>query len=265
MNQVFSNSAKNQQSTFNNCSHEQLIQLGWPDDFDFEIDELCQTLFLPFIEEQLDILREYDKKRNPLSDYMFYQHAYDAAKAVRDTALELGLGQRVANNMYYATLIHDLGKPELPPEIWDIDGTPNAEQKALKRKHVDLGVKKFENTFNYINHPFKDLAIDIIKHHHEAVNGQGHYGLTGDEISRPAKLAAIVEHYDGLTHPRPHQIKRGDKFDAPSIFEKIETRYKGHFDQDIYAAFKAMKLNEFNNNTPVLDIEEETPSEELGL
>jgi len=265
MNQVFSNSVGSEQST-SEYSHEQLMGRGWPDNFDFETDEICQTVFKPFIEEQLEILKEYDGKRNLLSDYVFHKHAHDAAEAVKDTALELELGQRVANNMYYATLIHDLGKPELPPEIWDIDGTPTAEQKSLKRQHVDLGVQKFEETFKDIDHPFKDLALDIMKYHHEAVNGQGHYGLTGDEISRPAKLAAIVEHYDGLTHPRPHQIKRGDKFDPPSLFEKIETRYCGHFDEDIYIAFKAIKLNEFNKHqTLILDTEEETPSDKLGL
>ncbi len=223
-------------------SSDELLAQGWPDDFDFETDHTCQTIFKPFIEQQMDVLEDYDQKRDLKSTYVFHQHAYDAANDVKDTALALGLGSRVANNMYYATLIHDLGKSELPPEIWDIDGTPTDEQKAMKRQHVDIGVAHFEDEFKNIEHPFKDLALDIMKHHHEAMNGHGHYGLTGDQISNPARLASLVEHYDGLRHPRPHQLERGDKFDPESLFEKIETRYEGHFDPTIYNAYKAMKI-----------------------
>ena len=251
MNMRFSDKAANHRSDPVGYSHERLMAEGWPDDFDFDTDHVCQTVFKPFIEEQLQILDDYDQQRDLKSDYVFHQHALDAAEDVKNTCVALGLGDRVASNMYYATLIHDLGKPELSPEIWDIDGTPTAEQKSEKRSHVNLGVEKFSETFKDIDHPFKDLALDIIKHHHEAINGQGHYGLTGDQLSNPAKLASLVEHYDGLTHPRPHQIERSDKFDPPSLFEKIETRYAGHFDPTIYEAYKALKIEQYEHSLEV--------------
>ena len=35
----------------------------WPDNFDFETDDICQTLFKPFIIEELEKLRAYDEQR----------------------------------------------------------------------------------------------------------------------------------------------------------------------------------------------------------
>lgn len=226
-----------------NKSSSTALPENWPDNFDFETDPVCQKTFKPYIENFLKDLEVYDNQRDHLSAYKFHIHAQDAANDVRQSCLTLGLSDKVANNMYWATLIHDLGKIELPVEIWDLPTSPTPKQRALKRTHIDLGVQKFEKDFEHIDHPFKNLALDIINHHHEAIDGSGHHGLTGEQLSAPARLVAIIEHYDGQRHPRPHQIKRGDKFDPPSIFKRIEEKYAGHFDPVFYNAFKTLKLS----------------------
>ncbi len=260
MNHIFTEISSNDEPHQDN----DVLEQGWPDDFDFETDEICQSIFKPFIKEQLDILEEYDSKRDLKSDYIFHQHAYDAAQDVKNTCLELGLGQRVANNMYYATLIHDIGKPELPPNIWDYEQSPPKEINEQKRTHVNLGAKIFEQRFKDIDHSFKNLALDIIANHHERMDGQGENKLTAEQLSMPARLVCIVEDYDGRTHLRSHHIEAGMTNDAPSVFEYMEKKMAGAFDPDLYAAFKTMKLEQYQNSLDLnsdADIEPQEPSD----
>ncbi len=240
-------------------SDEELRAQGWPVDFDFESDDTCQTLFKPFIEEQLQILAEYDEQRILLSDYVFHIHAQDAAEDVYETCVELGLGSVVARNMAYATLIHDIGKPELPAEIWDYEESPPPEVKKQKREHVSIGADLMEQRFSDVEHPFKALALDIIRNHHERLDGLGENGLSAAEISKPARLAAIVEDYDGRTHLRAHHIEMGLKNDAASVFERMEEKCDGWFDPELYDAFKTMKLQEQANLTPAPSSEGDAP------
>tara|TARA_R110002095_G_scaffold155458_1_gene135067 strand:+ start:979 stop:1725 length:747 start_codon:yes stop_codon:yes gene_type:complete len=216
----------------------------WPNSFDFDTDPVCQEYFKPFIEEHLNTLREYDETRDLKSDYVFHKHVQDAAQDVRETCMNLGLGSRIANNMYHATLIHDLGKPELPAEIWDYEDSPPDEIKALKREHVDIGHAVFARQFADINHPFKDLALDIIRNHHERMDGLGQHKMGADEISDPVRLVCIVEDYDGRTHLRAHHKEMGLTNDAPAVFERMEEKCDGWFDPEIYEAFKTIKLEQ---------------------
>lgn len=241
-------------------NEENFCRDGWPADFDFKTDPLCQTVFKPFIEEQLEHLENYDGKRNHLSDYRFHVHAVEAAQDVKKTCIRLGLGKKVANNLYHATLIHDLGKPELDPDLWDHETSPPDDVKVQKRQHVYTGVEVFRNFLNSIpdndmrnkarNHPFAKLALDVIANHHERLDGKGENKLTSEQISMPVRLVCIVEDYDGNSHLRPHQIAAGQKNDPPSIFEKMEgIKRAGWFDQDLLEAFKTMKLAQYEKLT----------------
>lgn len=239
-------------------SYDELKAQGWPVDFDFETDETCQKEFLPFIEEQLKILDGYDHLRDLNSDYYFYEHALNAADDVKNTCMALGLGWRVSNNMYYATLIHDAGKPELPPETWDAEGSPTSERKAAMRAHVHLGADLFENNFPVVDHAFKKLALDIIANHHERMDGKGENKIAGADLSMPARLVCIVEDYDGRTHLRPQHVLEGRKNDPASVLDAMERKMVGAFDDDLYQAFKGVKLRQLDL-APTPDSPEASP------
>lgn len=240
-------------------TEKELRAQGWPVDFDFDKDAVCQECFRPFIEEQLKILEAYDAERVLQSDYVFHIHALDAAEDVYETCIELGLGSVVAKNMAYATLIHDIGKPELPIDIWDYETSPPPEVRKQKRTHVNIGADMMEQSFAGIKHPFKTLALDIIRNHHERLDGKGENGLSAEGISKPARLVAIVEDYDGRTHLRAHHIEMGLKNDPESVFARMEKKCDGWFDPELYKAFKEMKLNASDSMKPLQNPTAQTP------
>lgn len=218
----------------------------WPDSFDFRTDEVCQSVFKPFINTHIKHLADYDSQRPDGHTYIFHEHSVRVAENVKRTCLHMGLSERIANNMYWAVLPHDIGKTQLPVEIWDRKEKPTEEEKSYRRTHTLLGAEIVQGAFADIDHPFKNLMTSMMLNHHEQLDGNGTHGLTGDEISTPVRLAAIVEAYDGWRIWRPHYGDR-DISSAAVLKRMREEKGAAVFDMDLFKAFEEMKLNEYKN------------------
>lgn len=223
----------------------------WPTAFDFRTDKTCQTLFKPFILEQMAELKQYDEQRPDGVTYIFHEHAERVSQNVRKTCLHLGLGETVAENMYWALLPHDIGKKNLPLTVWDTDGKPTQELKDFRRTHTLLGAQIVNEHFPDLDHPFKDLMIDIMVNHHEQMDGQGTHGVSGDQLSAPVRLASIVEAYDGWRIWRPHY---GDRdITVPGVLSRMRDEKGAEmFDMELFEAFAEVKMKDFENGETFL-------------
>ena len=217
----------------------------WPEDFDFETDGICQSAIKPFIVDELEKLEAYDAQRPPDITYIFHEHAERVARNVEKTCLHMGMSKEVARNMYWALLPHDIGKRLLPTHLWDQEEKPDEMMKNLRRTHTELGVKVAEETIGDIMHPFKTLMLDIMLNHHEQMDGRGYRGLTADQISKPVRLAAIIEAFDGWSIHRPHF--GGRDISIPGVLKRIRDEKSGFFDMELFEAFAEMKMNEYKS------------------
>lgn len=218
----------------------------WPDHFDFETDETCQRVFKPFILDEMAKLKAYDAERPDGITYVFHEHAERVAENMRRTCRALGLDERTVNNLYWAILPHDIGKRLLPPEIWDQEEKPSGAVKKLRRTHTLLGVQIVRETFPDISHPFKDLMCEIMRYHHEQMDGQGTHGVAGDMLSAPVRLAAIVEAYDGYRIWRPHF--GGRDITPPGVLKRMrEEKGSEIYDMELFKAFETVKLDDYKN------------------
>lgn len=216
----------------------------WPQSFDFNTDPVCQDIFKPFIEKELDNLREYDASRPDNITYIFHEHTQRVAENVYKTAIHLGLGEMAANNLYWATLPHDIGKARLPVDVWDTEEKPDEGMKRFRRTHTLLGVQMVNEYFPDIDHPFKDLMIDIMAYHHEQMDGGGTQGLKADQISMPVRLVAIVEAYDGYRIWRPHFGNRD--ISPPGVLARMADEKGAEiYDMDLLEAFTEVKMKDF--------------------
>ena len=84
----------------------------------------------------------------------------------------------------------------------------------------------------------KELAnvVEYAGAHHERIDGKGYpYGLTGDQMSIPAKIMAIADIFEALTsNARPYK--------EPKKLSEVLTIMKnmkdtGHIDPDLYRVF----------------------------
>lgn len=218
----------------------------WPDDYDLNDTPEIGARIIAFIQDEMHRLEEYDNKRPQGSGlaYVFHTHSYRVAQDIKDTCLYMGLGDLVAENMYWATLPHDIGKRMLPVEIWnETEEQPSADLKNLRRSHTDLGAAIVKEELGDIDHPFINLMTDIMRYHHEQMNGKGYHGLSGDMLSMPVRLAAIVEAFDGWRIKRPHY---GDRdISVPGVLKRMrEEKGAAHFDMKLFEPFAEMKMRE---------------------
>jgi len=53
---------------------------------------------------------------------------------------------------------------------------------------------------------FLEKATDLVRHHHERVDGKGYPdGLRGDEITVGAKIVNVADAFDAMTTDRPYR------------------------------------------------------------
>ncbi|PCK00319.1 MAG: phosphohydrolase [Zetaproteobacteria bacterium] len=230
---------------FGNCKNK-----DWPDSFDFNTDEICQTVFKPFIENEMAQLKAYDQERPDDITYIFHEHAQRVADNMKKTCLHIGLDEVIANNMYWAILPHDIGKKNLPLDIWDTEEKPQDSLKKYRRTHTLLGAQIVQEYFPDIDHPFKDLLIDVMANHHEQIDGNGTHGVTGDMLSLPVRLSAIVEAYDGWRIWRPHFEDRD--ISPPAVLERMRAEKGAEiFDMDLFESFAEMKMMEYKSSLSI--------------
>jgi putative two-component system response regulator len=126
-------------------------------------------------------------------------------RRVSNLAMQMGkklnLCPRELEALKYGGMLHDVGKIGVPSTILNKPGKLDAAEWEIMMNHTDIGYR--------ICLPLKSLlgsALDIIRHHHEKLCGSGYPdGLTGDSISMPARIMAVVDIFDALTTNRSYR------------------------------------------------------------
>lgn len=193
---------------------------------------------------QLDIMRT--KRLGYRPDYAFYDHSHRVADNMRDLALKMDKGTEVAESLYLATLIHDIGKAhdDFDVEIWDYDavdatGQPLKPPESLKkqrRKHTILGVEMVKAAFphEWNSDPFLIMTCDLMIHHHEYLDGSGYLGKRSEDLSDEVRMLCICDSFDGWTIPRAH--KTADQLTPHNVLNN--KMRDGRFDLTILKYFK---------------------------
>jgi len=139
----------------------------------------------------------------------------------------LGLDDDDLNTLRDAARLHDLGKIGVPDEILKKDDTLTDEEWVIMRRHPEIGES--------IIRPVRSLQhlCDIIRHHHEKLDGTGYPDrLKDEEISPLVRILSVADAFDAITTERPYRPKKS-KEQAINILRTS----KNHFDQDIVDIF----------------------------
>jgi diguanylate cyclase (GGDEF)-like protein len=114
-------------------------------------------------------------------------------------ALELGLPREEIERVRIASLLHDLGKLAVPPEILDKPtALTDGEWQAIG-EHPRIGQVILEQASSLRE------AIPVVLHHHERFNGGGYpHGLKGNEIPLGARIVSVADSYHAMVNERPY-------------------------------------------------------------
>lgn len=144
-------------------------------------------------------------------------HCFRVAQLATATARALGVKGRPYRDLYYASLIHDLGHLETKGLML----ADAADGRDEERTHPAKGGEMIQN--------IKMLkgASALVRYHHENWDGSGPEGLKGESIPLAARILALAEAFDEM---------RMFGFDAPRAALLIKTSH-GKFDSKIIPVF----------------------------
>lgn len=127
-------------------------------------------------------------------------HSARVAKYARQIAEHLGKSEKECEEIYYAGLLHDIGKIGIPDEIINKKGTLTPEEYDIMKQHPTLGRQILSGITDL---PY--LAIGA-NYHHERYDGTGYpEGLKGDEIPELGRILAVADAYDAMSSNRSYR------------------------------------------------------------
>lgn len=159
--------------------------------------------------------------------------------AERATALgqALGLSHDELRILWYAALLHDVGKIGVPDEVLRKEGALTATERAVVQLHPEIGALLLEEIEGL------EAAAPLVLHHQERYDGRrdGCYpgypaGLAGEAIPLGARILAVVDAFDAMTSDRPY--RPGLSPDA--AVEELRREAGRQFDPGVVAAFLAV-------------------------
>lgn len=112
----------------------------------------------------------------------------------------LGLSRKELTEIYYASILHDLGKIGVSEIILNKLEKLTGEEFAKIRKHPEIGIKILQTM------TIMERLFLLILYHHEFYDGSGYpAGLVKDRISLGARIIAVANAYDAMTSDRPYR------------------------------------------------------------
>jgi putative nucleotidyltransferase with HDIG domain len=113
----------------------------------------------------------------------------------------LTLAQREALEL--GALLHDIGEIRTPEALLRKPGALDPDERRVVEQHPAVGVEILEAV------PLLTPALDIVGAHHERWDGSGYpQGLRDEAIPLTARIFAVVDALDAMTHDRPHHQAR---------------------------------------------------------
>lgn len=112
------------------------------------------------------------------------------------------------NQLAVACYVYDFGMACMPLSTLHKPDKLTPDEINLMKSHVFKSVQLLEHFEHW------SVAKKIVLQHHERMDGSGYpFGISSGEISEGAKLLAIVDTFDAITHVRAHEthIKRPKK------------------------------------------------------
>ncbi len=141
----------------------------------------------------------------------------------------VGLSNEEVDLLYRAAPLHDVGKIGIPDAVLLKPGSLTPEERERVKEHTEIGRRLLSGS----KFPILQMAERIALYHHERWDGKGYYGLKGEAIPLEARIVALVDAFDVITHARPYKTARSVS-DAVAIIRQEKGH---HFDPHLVDVF----------------------------
>lgn len=146
---------------------------------------------------------------------------------------EFDLNSTELQSLEYGSLLHDIGKIDVPDSILRKPGPLTSLEWKKMREHPLLGMQILSD-IDFL----KDASL-VVGQHHERWDGKGYpFRLRGNEIDRNARIFAVADAFDAMTSDRVYHAGKG--FDAAAA--ELRRCAGQQFDPEVVEAFTRLSL-----------------------
>ena len=161
-------------------------------------------------------------------------HATRVAALAVAMADEIGFDDDAMTVLEHGALLHDIGKLDMPASILSKPAPLNESEWRVMRTHPQVGYDLLKNQPRFAD------AAEIVLAHHEAYDGSGYpRGLRNTRIPLGARILAVADAYDSMTHPHTQRPPM-----PPALaVEEIERCRGRQFDPDCVESLGAVLVD----------------------
>lgn len=146
------------------------------------------------------------------------------AEYSKQIAALTGKSPKECREIYFAALLHDVGKIGIPDTIINKEGKLTDEEFAAIKKHPVIGNQ-------ILSRITKSPYLSIGAHfHHERYDGRGYPdGLKGDDIPSIARIIAVADAYDAMTSRRSYRAPIPQQKAREEIVKGMDTQFDSQY------------------------------------
>jgi len=189
------------------------------------------------VKEQTDVInsmyvRSIDAMIKALEAKDFYTRGHSQRVTLYSVAIaeELGVKGQELEDLYRASVLHDLGKIGVREAVLNKPGKLTEEEFADIICHPETAVRILEPI------PFFRPLLPAILHHHERFDGKGYPSrLVGKNIPLASRIMTIADTFDAMTSTRAYR----KALPVADAIAEIRRCSGTQFDPDIVPAFLA--------------------------
>ena len=151
-----------------------------------------------------------------------YTHGHSTRVAQYSTQLarEAGLPDEECEKVYFAALLHDVGKIGVPDAIINKDGRLTDEEFAQIKLHPVYGSQILSSIQQS---PYLSIGA---RYHHERFDGRGYpEGFKGEDIPEIARIIAVADAYDAMTSKRSYRDPIPQQQVREELVKGMETQF----------------------------------------
>ena len=155
-------------------------------------------------------------------------HSENVGILSAEIAREMKFDDEQINEIYWAGLVHDIGKINIPTSILLKSGRLTREEYEEIKKHPIWGAEILDTSEDI------EIIVLAVRHHHERWDSHGYPdGLSKTDIPLYSRIIAVADTYDAMTSDRSYK-KAVSKTVA---LEEIKNNSGKQFDPEIVDVF----------------------------
>jgi len=145
-------------------------------------------------------------------------------------AKSLGLPAAEAEQVRYASPMHDIGKTRMPDSVLGKTGPLSEDDARILRRHTLVGAQLLDGLPGDVMSAAHDVALS----HHERWDGEGYpHGRRKEEAPLCGRIVALADAFDAMVTRRPYR----QPYSFDMALETVRTEREKHFDPEVARAF----------------------------